>query len=227
VETFQSQAKSSRFISIIIEAVRLVHFPGRQEQLMGIGPGTKNFVVFVDHSPKVGGAARMLLNLVGTVDQKIIEPLIVCPFHSDSIAVFTKKGFRVETTNMPWLTKKARMVDFLLYPYRLLTFTAFVLKLSRKHRISLIHANNFISLLYSILPSLFLAVPLLWHMQDILDRGLINKIFIRIAGRAADRIICVSEAVKTSLRDFGVAESKCRVIYNCLSVPYAAKKKTG
>jgi glycosyltransferase involved in cell wall biosynthesis len=62
-------------------------------------------------------------------------------------------------------------------------------------------------------------------MHDILDQGKVNRLFIRIAGWGAARIICVSDAVKINLLEFGVPVDKCRVIHNCLIDPPASKQQ--
>ena len=174
----------------------------------------KKTVIFIDHSPKLGGATRALLSLLRSPIKENIYPVVICSPSSGIIKDFRELGVRVETIRMPWFTKQSNFITKLSYLYSLLYFSVRLLKLIEKHDAVIIHANSFIAALYAVLPAKLAGKALIWHMHDILEPGLFNKIFIRLAGGGAEKIICVSEAVRKRLLAFGVAAIKCRVIYN-------------
>jgi glycosyltransferase involved in cell wall biosynthesis len=179
---------------------------------------TRQAILFVDHSTCFGGANRVLslfIDQLGTFG----EPIFVCPDNSPLVSFYRNKGIRVITTKMPWFMKTANISTMLSYPLALLRFTSFLKSLIIKERVALIHANTFIAALYCSLPARLTGTPLAWHMHDIIDAGLVNNMFIRYAAWGADRIICVSEAVRKCLIHFGVQTMKCRLIHNCYIHP--------
>src|SRR3972149_372532 len=175
-------------------------------------------VIYIDHSPKLYGAEKVLLNLLSMINKKEISPIVVCPKESELIELFKGEGIIVETTAMPWFTKKAGPIELILYFVHLISFSIFLWKKIITYRIEVIHANTFIAALYSIIPAKVARKPLVWHMHDILAPGLFNKIFIKLAGLGADSIICVSGAVKRRLVEFGVDAQKCFFVYNATVV---------
>jgi glycosyltransferase involved in cell wall biosynthesis len=176
-------------------------------------------VIYIDHAPKIGGASNVLMYLVNNLGNSDIVPVIVCPTGSDTAKYFNEEGFPTYTTNIPWFSKKAGILDLFSYFISLIAFAIFLRRLTKKYRPALIHANSFITALYAMIPARITGTPLVWHMHDILDSGIINKIFIRAAGWGARRIICVSAAVRNSLLEFGVNGGKCKIVYNCLTNP--------
>ncbi len=174
-------------------------------------------VLYIDHSPEVGGATRVLLNLIATMKEagSDVEPVFIFPAGSLSASdVRCETGAEVIELDMPWFTKKAGPFKLLSYLLALLRASSQIKKIIRREGVDIVHANTFIAALYSILPRLKSRIPLLWHMHDILEFTPVNKFFIRLPGRFADRIVCPSGAVKSSLMEFGVKGDKCAVIYN-------------
>ena len=174
-------------------------------------------VLYIDHLPKFGGSTRALLNILDMFDKGVVNPLVICPEGSAIIPYFEEAGIKLETTKMSWFTKKASVPTLCSYIFRLAATALFIIERVKKYQISIIHANGIIPLLYSIIPAFITRVPLIWHMHDILDIGLVNRIFVRLGGRSADKIICVSKVVQKRLIEFGVKEEKCQVIYNFIS----------
>src|SRR4030043_518642 len=174
-------------------------------------------VLYVDHLPKFGGSTRALLNILEVFDKGELNPVVVCPEGSTIIPYFEEAGIKVENTKMCWFTKQASVRILCSYVFCLVKVAFFIIGRIKKYQISIIHANGLIPLLYSIIPAFATRVPLIWHMHDILDTGLVNKTFIRLGGRSANKVICVSKAVKKRLIEFGGKEEKCQVIYNFIS----------
>ncbi|MFZ2197028.1 MAG: glycosyltransferase family 4 protein [Thermodesulfovibrionales bacterium] len=176
-------------------------------------------VLYIDHSPKPGGATRVLLNVLDELDCQEFEPVIICAEGSHVIPLFQERGYKVEPTPLPWFTKQASPMMMLSYAYQLVVFAFTLRGLVRKYRASMVCSNGFITAIYCAIPArLLIGRPLIWHMHDILEPGLFNKLFIRLAVWGSREIICVSKAVRESLIDFGAKPAKCRVIYNHVSL---------
>ncbi len=171
-------------------------------------------ILYINHSPKLSGAERVLIDFLTYADRTEIYPVVVCREGSALVSYFKDRNILTETARMPWFTRKAGPKEIVSYVYRLLTFNFFILARLRRYKIDLIHAHTFIAALYAALPARLSGRPLVWHMHDILEVNSFNRAFIRFAGWGSARIICVSGAVKKNLVDFGVSPEKCEVIYN-------------
>ncbi len=171
-------------------------------------------VLYVDHSPKAGGAAKVMVRLLGMLRNDGVSPVIACSEGSDLGKALHDSGFQTYAMPMPWLTKKASVLRLLSYIFYLFSISYRISRVIWKEDIKIMHANTFIASLYCVVPAIITRRPLIWHMHDILEAGLVNKLFIRISGYYASKIICVSEAVKSHLVEFGVAPQRCVVIYN-------------
>jgi glycosyltransferase involved in cell wall biosynthesis len=178
-------------------------------------------VIFVDHSTCLGGANKVLSVHIDKMGE-FGRPVFVCPDNSPITSIYRNKGIKVVTTKMPWFMKTANIRTILSYPLVLLRFTGFLKKLIVNENAGLIYANTFIAALYCSLLARLTKIPLVWHMHDIIDTGLVNRIFVRYAALGTDRIICVSDAVRTSLIKFGVQANKCCLIHNCYIDPVDA-----
>lgn len=159
----------------------------------------------------------MLLNLLDMVDRNRFFPVVICPESSEAVGLFRERDIPVETTAMPWFTKKAGPLRMFLYCYRMFTFAFFLRGIIKRYKVVMIHANSFITAIYASVPAKFFKRPLVWHMHDIIEPGFFNKVFIRYAAWGAERIVCVSGAVRKRLLEFGVNPDKCRTVYNAVT----------
>jgi glycosyltransferase involved in cell wall biosynthesis len=86
-------------------------------------------------------------------------------------------------------------------------------RLIESHHVDLIHANNFKMHVLATLASRGRKIPVLWHVRDIFPRR--NTRLLRMAGRAAARVLTVSRAVAAQFGD----ESKVSIVYNAVEMP--------
>lgn len=179
----------------------------------------KTTILFIDHSRTIGGSTKVLLNLLDELNRSAVEPIVACGDGSDVAPVLKRKNISTVTFSMPWFTKRSSPFTWAVYAYSLIRFGLSVASMIKSLKAACIHANGFIAALYSLLPSKLANVPLVLHMHEILEQGRINGFFVRIAAARADRIICVSGAVKQRLLEFGVTEAKCEVVYNFIGEP--------
>ncbi len=173
-------------------------------------------ILYIDHSPSVGGATKVMMNLLNMLDQHKVTPIIACANGSMIKNPLIQMGFKVKTLHMPWLTKNATFSKHIFYIFSYLLTSFLLSRLILREKIEIIHANTFISCLYCIIPVLITRKPLIWHMHDILEVNRFYKFFIKLSEFASVRIICVSAAVKKGLMEFDVDADKCTVIYNSI-----------
>jgi len=106
-----------------------------------------------------------------------------------------------------------------------------ILKIIKNHNISIVHLNDQISSnLEGILASALAGVPCICHLRSYAH---INAIERYLANRFVSRFICISQAIRASYVNQGIASEKMEVIYNVRptgklkSIPDGVKKKYG
>jgi glycosyltransferase involved in cell wall biosynthesis len=114
--------------------------------------------------------------------------------------------------------KKLRKTKSLLYHFRYLFLiipSIFrIFWMIRKEHIDLIHVNEIIDF-HGLIAGKIANVPTISHVRFIVENSLIKKIFLWILNHFADRIVCVSEAVKKGMFEGErVDHNKINVIYD-------------
>ena len=173
-------------------------------------------VLFVSHTAQVSGAEKVLLNLLSYFDTNIVKPIVVCPENGTLVEDLRNQNVAVKLIPMPLLIRTFNPGKLLKYCLAFYRYARRFIREIRAAKADIVHCNSFTSTLYSILPAKLTKTPVIWHMHDILQDRLFNKIFIRVTALGADKIICVSDATKNALVKFGVRADKCDVIYNSI-----------
>jgi glycosyltransferase involved in cell wall biosynthesis len=186
---------------------------------MTAGGKVRRTVIYVDQASVLGGSSKVLLGFLDRLFASGVDPVIVCRRDSALRIRCEERGFVVHTANMPLLTKQAGPFQWFPYVWAIFSTTLSLTFLVKRYRASHLHANGFIAALYCAWASVFSRTPCIWHMHDILGPSATNKIFLRFAGWGADRIVCVSHAVKDRLVEFGIDQRKCRVVHNFIVPP--------
>ena len=176
-------------------------------------------VLFVNHSSSVSGAEKVLLRLISYLDTNLINVTALCPEDKGLAEDLRAQNVNVKLIPMPPLVRTTNPVKLLKYCFEFYRFSKRLIRYLRTTKIDVIHCNSFASTLYSVSAAKSTKIPLIWHMHDILQYRFFNKVFIRLAGLGASRIICVSNAVKENLIRFGVEKEKCQVVYNSIKPP--------
>lgn len=106
-----------------------------------------------------------------------------------------------------------------------------ILKILKNHNISIIHLNDQISSnLEGILASALAGVPCICHLRSYTQ---INAVERYLANRFVSKFICISQAIKSSYVNRGIAPGKMEVIYNVRpigklnSIPERVKENYG
>lgn len=145
-------------------------------------------ILFVDHTPFVGGAELALAEHIRHLDRRRFTPVVACtPTVPSLVERYRAAGAEVHFTPLPRLRAKTPLV----LP-RLAHAARALRGLVCRERIDLVVGNTSRA---SYIASLALAggrVPLLWWVRDF-DHG---KGWFRLLGRVPRRIVCVSESIR-------------------------------
>ena len=177
--------------------------------------------LFVDCSPRIGGAARVLFTLVDAVDRDRVEPVVVCHRGGTVEEEVRRRGWSCEALDLPPLTFDvgARSAAALAGKFARATWA--LRRILRARRPLFVHANGLAAALYAGLPARSAGVAMLWHVHDLLPLLTRNRPFVRYAAATASRIVAVSAAARDRLLAFGVPGRKCRIVYNGPVAPLA------
>jgi len=181
-------------------------------------------ILFINHSSNTSGAEKVLLRLISYFDTSLIEITALCPENKGLAEDLKAENIDVRLIPMPLLVRTANPVKLFKYCFGFYRFSKQLIQYLRTAKIDIVHCNSFISTLYSIPAAKLTKIPMIWHMHDILRHRFFNKIFICLAGLGANRIICVSNAVKENLISFGVKKEKCQIVYNSIKPPAEQQK---
>lgn len=171
-------------------------------------------LVSVSHTSLFSGAEHDLLQLLTALENSV-KPTVILPetsgrlherlaandIASVSISMPDWIGYALPPPSVRWWNQFYRAAQKL---------SALVDQLQP----DLIHCNSLKATLMALVVARRRAVPLLWHMHDILNLNARNRLLVMALSRLVERIICVSFAVRENLVRLGAPPSSCEVIYN-------------
>lgn len=153
-------------------------------------------VLFYNHTGQVSGAERMLLMILARLDQRLFDPLVICPESGPLKNMVTSLGLPVES--VPGLEARFTWrVDRLLHYLK--SFFLVIRELRRKVirvKPDLIHANSIRAGLVATAATLGMGTRVVWHLHDLLPRHPLStgvRLFAFLCART--RMIAVSRAV--------------------------------
>lgn len=177
----------------------------------------KHALVAVDHSPRVGGATRVMLTALDALDHERFRAVVVC--NEGTVAAEARAhGLAVETAPIPLLSLAAGVQS----GSALARGVRAVSRIVARERPAVLHAHGLASALYAAPAAVVRRVPLVWHVHELYEDRTRMWPFVRAAAAAAAAIVCVSRATCERLERFGVDRRKLRLVYNALPTPLAA-----
>lgn len=139
-------------------------------------------LLFVDHSPALGGAERSLLLLFEELDRTRFEPHLATQPGALARAARERK---VPVHELPLPRLRWTPAALWRLPRGALQLAA----IARREGVHLIHANTLRAAVYSAGAARATALPWVWHVRDLLGRGL----SARLLARASRTRVAVSE----------------------------------
>jgi len=171
-------------------------------------------VLFISHTAHRGGAEIVLerfLRQVGGFRHAVLTP--PGPFAESLVAAGLPP---LIATSLGNLRRDENPLWWLRLPWRWAAAQLEIARWLRLLRPDVVQCNNYVTVVYALLPALLCRVPLVWHMHDMIRPGQWVRPLLRPLSRLAGRIIAVSEAVRDNLLDHGVAPDKVVTIYNAV-----------
>ncbi len=177
---------------------------------------SRPLLLFVDASPTVGGATRVLLESLAAVDPSRADALVACAEGSPVGAAVRDAGHEAVTLDMPMLTLAGSAGERLRMAARYAAAARNLLALVRARRPALLHATGLASALLAAPAARLGGVPLVWHAHDILPRRAASVPPVRLAAAASRTVVCVSRASLDRLVELGVPAGRCVLVYDAV-----------
>ncbi len=153
-------------------------------------------ILFLDHSPVLGGAEKSLLDIIERLTQ--YRCILVVPVGA-TIKEATKRGIETRLLKIPEkilkISRSQRIFvrDIFLLPVTILRFLSIVLEV---HPV-LIHTNTLKAHIIGCIASKIAGKKCIIHMRDILTG---HKLYMALISMFSTKIIAISEAVKKNIR---------------------------
>lgn len=158
----------------------------------------KKRIMYLHTGAELYGADKILLTIVEGLDKNKFEPIVVLPNDGPLVEELKKQNIRVEIISYPILRRKYfNLKGIIRYLKEYKGAINKLTKFARKEKIDIIH-NNTIAVLEGIsIKKKQKNIKLITHVHEILTRPKIIASFLySVHIRNADKIICVSNAVK-------------------------------
>ncbi len=187
---------------------------------------TTRAIVCVDHSPRIGGATRVLLTALEALDRAEFRAVVVC--NAGQVAdEYASRGHEVATLDLPILTFSGGARTVARTSMRFLRASGAVARISRERSAAAVYAHGLASALYAWRAAVLGGTPLVWHVHEMPEARGRMRPFVRLASSASRVIVCVSRAGAERITSLGGARAKVNVVYNAIPSPLAPRGTQG
>ncbi len=161
----------------------------------------------------IGGAQRMLCNILPHFDRRKFEPVVVCLFGGDSPVAESIKNSGIKVIDLQMRNKLDLFAIWRFY------------NLLRKEKPIILHSSLFHATIIARMVGKLVKVPIIITWRHNIDHGNDLREWInKITSNWDDCVIAVSNAVKESeIRSTGVNSEKVVVINNCIDTSIYAR----
>ena len=177
---------------------------------------SKYKVLYLTTGSFTGGADRSLLELLKNLDRDKFIPIAIIPPKGPIYEYFDPQGDELGLLETAISALGVEVLPIECTRLRVSSFPGFlrtvyqVTQSVRKHRIDLIHSNDFLPNQYAVFSSKLTRTPIVTHVRLILSKRGITRTFLRFS----DRIIANSQATADSLLSSGISSAQMQVIHN-------------
>lgn len=173
-------------------------------------------VLYINHTSKISGAEKVLIDLFTKLDREKFTPIVACPKNGELVKKIKLLGIETVLIKIKVLKRTLNPLYLILFIFAAIITTIKLTYLIKLRNVKLIHANSFTACLFSSIAGIITHTPLVWHMHDLITPRLFNRIFIRSAGLMANRVIATTETMKNNLVMTGVNPEK--IVVNCCGI---------
>lgn len=181
-------------------------------------------ILFIHHANDMYGADIGLLHTLKSLDLGKYYPIVILPSDMPPVGMLSSEldrlGVEYHIAPLGILRRKyLSRRGILPLVVGLLRGVAYVRATARSRGVALVYINTIVPVSGAIGGRLA-GVPVLWHIREILSMPrLIRWVLYRAISLCADRVVCISEAVRDSLlKEAPNLEKKSVVLYNAVSV---------
>jgi glycosyltransferase involved in cell wall biosynthesis len=188
----------------------------------------KQRIVYTNHTGKVSGAEKVLLNMLCGLDRRRYEPLVICPSEGNLQQMAEAEG--VTCATVPAL--QARFTWRVGELFRYIASFLHVIRATRKE-ITLadpyfVHANTVRAGIAATLATIGTCREVIWHVHDSLPKHPLSAV-IRLLAFASrrTRIVAVSTATAAAFSGPLSFKERMRVIHNGVDLSHFPDKSRG
>ena len=181
-------------------------------------------ILFVHHANDMYGADIGLLHSIKTLDPHKYHPIVILPSDMPPPGMLSSElerlGIEYHVAPLGILRRKYLLPRTIIpLAVQALRGIAYVRRTARSRDVALVYINTIVSVSGAIGGRLA-GVPVLWHIREILAMPRpVRWALHRALDLCADRIVCISSAVRDSLlREAPFLAKKSVVVYNAVSV---------
>ncbi len=188
----------------------------------------KTRILYVNHTGRVSGAEKVLLNIVRCLDNASYKPYVLCPTDGELIGQVRALGVEC----FPLSTIRARFSwrpDLLLQSLVTLWMALSEMRKSiRALAPDLVHANSIRSGVVASLAAIGTRKPVIWHVHDTLPSHSMSNVIRLLAYLIrGTRVITVSRSTEEAFRGSFSFGERVRTIYNGVDFSRFPHKGTG
>jgi len=178
-------------------------------------------VLYIHSSADMYGSDRSLLRLLAHRDAQRISPVVCLPYRGPLAREIEALGVTVHVTDMG-VVRRHQLDPFGVIEliWGALSGTRAIYRIIKEEEVDIVHTNT--SAVFSGAFAARLArVPHVWHVREMYGLGRITGgLYAAVIDLCADRIVCVSNAVKNHLTGFRRrCAPKCAIIHNGIDLP--------
>lgn len=197
-------------------------------------------ILFLNHSEKIGGAERSLLDILKFINKERFYPVVVTSKEGQFFNAVKTLGIQTCIVSLPPTIFRLSRKDKLTSPLmginilRLLKPILSLVWFIIREDIDVIYSNSLKTDILAVAISFLTRRKLIWHIRDMLPQGKIMRLFIFLGINYLDKIITNSDFTASQFAHSPKILSKIKHIYNGLDLDIfrpldvdSLKKSTG
>jgi len=133
-------------------------------------------VLYLDHTGKLGGAEVAMARLMGAIDRKRFQPIVVFADEGAAPALVRATGAETHVLPLDGCVREVRKDTLnprgFLKPRRLLKVVKYAVQIARfirENGVQIVHTNSLKAHIYGGIAGRLAGVPVVWHLRDFID----------------------------------------------------------
>lgn len=181
-------------------------------------------ILYLDHTGELGGAERVLLDVLPRLDRARIEPILAASPEGELLDRARALGIEVAPLRLDeaarTLSREAWGAGPLAFAWQARGYLQEAMRLAallRERRVDVVHTNTLKAHVLGSLAARLAGRPLVWHMHDLPStRGDTRNLLDHMARLARPDVVAVSAAVAADLSP--AMRARTRVVHNGLDL---------